>query len=84
MSVIRPTSTITLGAELERDRLEFRVSGVTVALAWLRQYTSEHRPEPSVAPKYVRQAIADIEAMNARFRDLAHDRGSTRGIERPR
>jgi hypothetical protein len=69
----RSTSTQTLGATLERDRLEHRVSRVTVAIAVLRRLGDEHRHEP---PKHVRQTIADFEAqtaaMKARIRELAH------------
>jgi hypothetical protein len=45
----------------------------------MRQYMREER-KPSVAPRYVRPAIADFEAqvegMNARLRDLAPDAGA--------
>jgi hypothetical protein len=65
-----------IGATLERDRLERRVSWVTVVVESLRRRVSEHgRAEP----RRVRQAIADLEAqlavMNARLRDLDHDGG---------
>ena len=81
MSARRPTSTHTLGAELERERLEHRVGRVTVAIAALRQRASEHQRELGEPPTHIRQAIADFEAqlaaMYARLRDLAHDRGSS-------
>jgi alkylation response protein AidB-like acyl-CoA dehydrogenase len=57
-----------------------------VTVRWLRQYASERQREPLVHPKYVRQAIADfetqIEAMNARLRDLALDRSGVQVLER--
>jgi hypothetical protein len=74
----RPTSTRTLGAELQRDRLERRVRSMTVAIDSLLRYSSEPRREP---PRHVRQVVADfdaqIAAMNARLRKLAHDSQST-------
>jgi hypothetical protein len=76
-----PASPRTLGAELERDRLNRRVSRTTVAIAALRQHASEHRRELGALPRPLRQAIADfeaqIEAMNARLRDLAPEGTST-------
>lgn len=75
----RPSSNRSLGAELERDRLERRVRRLTMAIAALRE--REHRRELGTPPKHVRYAIADfeaqIEAMNARLRDLAPDPLST-------
>lgn len=76
MSQARSTSTSTLGAVLERDRLEHRVSRGAVAIAALRQLASAHRREP---PRHIRQTIADFEAqtaaMKARLQELAHDGG---------
>lgn len=81
MSQARSTSSHTLGAALERDRLERRVSRIAVAVAALRQRASEHRREPGTAPQPIGQAIADFEAqiaaLNARLWDLGHDWGST-------
>jgi hypothetical protein len=72
MSATRPRATHRL-AELERSRLKRRLREKTVAIAWMRQYLSEER-EPSVAPRYVQQAIANfesqVEAINARLRDF--------------
>lgn len=72
MPQFRSTSTLTLGAELERDRLQRRVSSLTVATDLLRRYEGRHRRE---APRHVRHAIADFEAqlaaMDARLRELA-------------
>jgi hypothetical protein len=90
MSSTRPTSTHTLGAELERERLEHRVGRVTVAIAALCLRASEHQRELGEPPTHIRQAIADFEAqlaaMNARLRDLAHDRAAVESprTERPR
>jgi hypothetical protein len=81
MSATRPTSTHTLGAELERDRLEHRASRVTIAIAALRQLAGEHRGQLGGAPVHIRRTIADFEAqlaaMDVRLRDLARDRGPT-------
>jgi hypothetical protein len=71
MSQAPSTPTRTLGATLERDRLEHRVGRVAVAIAVLRRLGSEHRREP---PRHIRQTIAEFEAqletMNARLRHL--------------
>jgi hypothetical protein len=73
----RSTSTHTLGATLERDRLEHRVSRIGVAVAALRQRASEHRRGLGPAPQHIGKTIADFEAqiaaLNARLRDLTHD-----------
>jgi hypothetical protein len=62
------------GVELDRIRLKRRIREKRVAIAWMRRYMREER-EPSVAPGYVRRAIADfetqVEAMNARLLHLA-------------
>lgn len=64
----------TLGAELERDHLERRISRTAIAITWLRQYGGERQGDGRVPGRYVRQAITDFEAqivaMNARLRDL--------------
>jgi hypothetical protein len=80
MSPTRPTYIHTLGAELERDRLEHRAGRFTLAIAALRQRTGEQRTELGGAPRHIHHTIADFEAqlaaMNARLRDLAHHSGS--------
>jgi hypothetical protein len=72
VSQARSTSTYTLGAALERDRLEHRVSRVAVAVTVLRHLESDPRREP---PRHIRQTIADFEAqtaaMKARLRELS-------------
>ena len=82
MSHAGSTPIQTLGATLERDRLEHRAGRITVAVAALRQLAGEHRRELGGAPIHVRQTIADFEAqlaaLNSRLRALAHDGGSTR------
>jgi hypothetical protein len=79
MSATRPSSTRSLGAELERDRLELRVRRVTVAIAALRERASEQRRTLGAPSSHVRRTIADfdaqLEAMNARLRDLTPDAG---------
>jgi hypothetical protein len=79
MGAARACSTHSLGAVLERDRLERRVGRLTIAIAALRQRMSEDRREPGAPPRHVRQTIADfeaqIDAMSARLRDLAPDGG---------
>lgn len=76
MTYERSTSIDTLGAALERDRLEHRVSRIAVAMMVLRNVGSGDRREP---PRHVREAIADFEAqtaaMNARLQELGHDGG---------
>jgi hypothetical protein len=74
-------SAHTLGAELERDRLEHRVGRLAVAVAALRQRANEHRRELGAVPSHVRHAIADFEAqaaaMDGRLRELAAEPPST-------
>jgi GAF domain-containing protein len=81
----RPASTETLGAELERDRLERRIRRVAIALSALQGRASEHGRELGAPPRHLRQAIADFEAqiqqMNARLRELAPERPAT-GVQR--
>jgi hypothetical protein len=64
----------------EQYRLERRVRRMTVTLEWLHQYADDRQIEPVVHTKYIRQAINDferqIEAMNARLRELALGGGS--------
>jgi hypothetical protein len=77
MSATPHTSTHTLGAELERDRLERRVRRMTIAIGVLRQRERENRRGPRASRRHLGQAIADfeaqIEAMNTRLRDLGID-----------
>jgi GAF domain-containing protein len=72
-----PIATHTLGAELERDRLERRVRRMTVAIGVLRQRASQNRREPGAPQRHLTQAISDfeaqIEAMDTRLRDLGTD-----------
>jgi hypothetical protein len=77
MSAAPTASVLTLGMELERDRLERRVSQTTFATAALRRRANEYRRELGSPPRQLRQVIADFEAqieeMNARLRDLARE-----------
>jgi hypothetical protein len=88
MSVTRGNFTPSLGAALERDRLERRVRRATVAVAALRATTSmgRHREGAAAPPRQLRYAIADFEAqidtMNARLSDLAHNSGAGTRISR--
>jgi hypothetical protein len=50
MSATRPSFTRSLGEDLERDRLERRVTRVTVVIAALRERASEHRPGLGAPP----------------------------------
>jgi hypothetical protein len=61
VSAIRPHFTHSLGAGLDSVRLKRRMRDKTVAIAWMREYLREE-PEPRVAPRYLRQAIAACEA----------------------
>ena len=74
MSATPPTSTHTLGAELERDRLDRRVGRKTLAIGVLRQRKGQNRREPGARQRHLGRVIADfeaqIEAMNTRLRDL--------------
>jgi hypothetical protein len=82
-STMSRTSTHTLGAELERDRLASRVSRMTVAIGVLRQ--RENRRGPGAPRRHLGQVIADfeaqIQAMNVRLDDLGMD-GPTIQIRR--
>jgi hypothetical protein len=77
MSATPLTSAHTLGAELERDRLERRPTRMTVAIGVLRRRESENRRAPGAPRRHLRQAIADfeaqVEAINTRLRDLTTD-----------
>jgi hypothetical protein len=79
MSATRPTAIPSLGSQLERDRLEYRVTRASLAIVALRRNANEHRRERQA--QRLRQAIADfetqVEAMNARLQDLASDSAST-------
>src|ERR1019366_1675727 len=55
VSQARSTSLYTLGAALERDRLEHRVGRVAVAVAALRRLASERRRELEPPPRHFRQ-----------------------------
>ncbi|HWF34164.1 MAG TPA: hypothetical protein VG295_02305 [Solirubrobacteraceae bacterium] len=74
-------STHSLGAMLERDRLEHRVGRVAVAVAALRQLAVEHEHDSGSPRRHIRPVLADFEAqmvsMQARLHALARDRGST-------
>jgi hypothetical protein len=76
MSATGTAPAQTLGATLERDRLDRRVSWMTVVVESLRRRAGENGRE---APRRIRQTIADLEgqiaAVNARLRHL--DRGSS-------
>lgn len=75
MSVTELRSTSSIGAELERDRLEHRSRRVTLVIAELRQKANERARQADAAPWCFPHLIADfetqIEAMNARLQDLA-------------
>jgi hypothetical protein len=81
----RSTSARTLGAELERNRLEHRMRRVTMVVAALRHRAGEHQRDLGVPPRPLRQAIADFEAqtaaINARLRELS---GNGRATQEPR
>lgn len=77
MSASPLISTHSLGAALERDRLERRLRRMTLAIGMLRQRESENRRLPGAPRRHLGQAIADFEAqvdaMNTRLRDLGAD-----------
>jgi hypothetical protein len=72
--IMTATSTLTLGAELERDRLERRLRWMTVAVDLLRSQASDHHSRSGAIPRSLGLAITDFEAqiatINARLRDL--------------
>ena len=72
------TSPLTLGAELERDRLVHRVRTMSAAIDVLRRRASEQRRETGGPPRHLRRALsafeAQIEAINAQLQDLAPER----------
>jgi hypothetical protein len=74
MTARPPSSINTLGAMLERDRLERRARRMTVVIAGLRQQASGYAREAAADSKYLHHAIAEFEAeietMNARLREL--------------
>jgi hypothetical protein len=84
MSATPPTSTQTLGAELERYRLERRVRRMTVAIGVLRQRESENRREPRAPRRHLGKAIADfegqIEMIKTRLRDLGMEGSSIEAL----
>jgi hypothetical protein len=71
------TATRTLGAELERGRLESRVRRMTVAIGMLRQRERADRRGTRGPHRRLGHVIADfeaqIQAMNTRLRDLGID-----------
>jgi hypothetical protein len=81
MTANRPTSTPTLGAVLERDRLEHRLGRLGLAVAALRRRARAHRRGRDEPPRHIRQAIADFEAeilaMKAQLRGAARDQPLT-------
>jgi hypothetical protein len=80
MSAIQRTPTRSLGAELERDRLERRARRMRVAIASLHLLADESGREPGAAPRHLHQTLVDfeaqIDAMNGRLRELAEERPS--------
>jgi hypothetical protein len=75
MSATYLRATRTIGAELERDRLERRARRVTLVIAALRQQASERSRLVDAAPSHLLHVIADletqVEAINARLLDLS-------------
>jgi hypothetical protein len=65
VSQTRSSSNHTLGATLERDRLEHRVGRIAVAVAVLRQRASERRRGTGSPPQHIGQTIADFETQIA-------------------
>jgi hypothetical protein len=82
MSTTQHAPTRSLGAALERDRLEHRARRMTFAVGSLRQRATESERELGATPRHLQQVIVDfeaqIEAMNARLRELTWERASNR------
>lgn len=80
MNATQRTPTHSLGAELERDRLERRARRMTVAIASLHVLANESGREPGATPRHLHQTLVDfeaqIDAMNGRLRELAGERSS--------
>jgi hypothetical protein len=74
---VPPACTHTLGAELERDRLERRVRRLTVAIHVLRQRESENRRESGAPKRHLGRAVADFEAQVETMKTRLHDLGMT-------
>jgi hypothetical protein len=86
MNATHHAPTRSLGAALERDRLEHRARRMTFAVGSLRQRAIATERELGATPRHLQQIIVDfeaeIEAMNARLRDLAWERPSNRDAAR--
>jgi hypothetical protein len=82
MNATQPAPTRSLGAALERDRLERRARRMTFAVGSLRQRATERQRELGATPRHLHQVIVDfevqIEAMNARLVELAWEGTSNR------
>jgi hypothetical protein len=82
MNATQHAPTRSLGAALERDRLEHRARRMTFAVGSLRQRATESERKLGATPRHLQQIIVDfeaqIEAMNARLRELARERTSNR------
>lgn len=78
MSATHRTPTRSLGAELERDRLERRARRMTVAIASLHLLANESGRELGAIPRHLHRTLVDfeaqIDAMNGRLRELAAQR----------
>jgi hypothetical protein len=75
MKTTRHTPSRSLGAELERTRLEHRARRMTVAIASLHLLANESGRELGATPRHLHQTLVDfetqIDAMNGRLRELA-------------
>lgn len=60
---------LTLGMELERDRLERRLQRVTAVLAELHRRASDQRGQFGRPTRPMRQAIGDFEAVSTAIAD---------------
>jgi hypothetical protein len=71
-----------LGAELECVRLERRARRMTFAVGSLRHRVNESERQRGATPRHLEHIIVDfeaqIDAMNARLRELAWERTSDR------
>jgi hypothetical protein len=81
--------SMTLGDELERDRLTRRAQSVSVVVAELRRQVGSDRAEAHPANRYLLDAIAKFEtelaAIDARVIDLAaraHSARNRRDVRR--
>jgi hypothetical protein len=69
----------SLGAQLERDRFEYRLAQAKAALTILREHAAKH--DRGARPLHIVQAIADFEAQIAAIRARLSEHGANSSIQ---